>query len=326
MSIFNVRIPGLPITVVQADGNNVRPVTVDEFMISVAETYDVIVQPMEDRVSTIVAESTDRSGMGRATLAPRLGMSAEVPPLRPRPTLGMDDMGMGGMSHGSMGGMSSGSMAGMDHGAMGTGPGAGDAMSGMDMGSMDMGSMNMRDESLAPPDMEVGVGVDMIAMNPQDSAGKPPLGLEDVGHRVLVYTDLVALDPNPDPREPTRSMEIHLTGNMERFMWSFDGRKFSSIVEPIRFARDERVRVTLVNDTMMQHPIHLHGHFFEVVNGHPGRHPMKHTVNVLPGTKISFDLTADAPGDWAFHCHLDFHMHAGMFNVVTVRPLGGEAA
>src|SRR3546814_18841896 len=144
------------------------------------------------------------------------------------------------MLHGARCGMSAGSMAWMDQGAMGTGPGAGDAMSGMDMGSMDMGSMNMRDESLAPPDMEVGVGVDMIAMNPQDSAGKPPLGLEDVGHRVLVYTDLVALDPNPDPREPTRSMEIHLTGNLERFMWSLDGRQFSSTVEPLRFARQKR--------------------------------------------------------------------------------------
>ena len=190
---------------------------------------------------------------------------------------------------------------------------------------MDMGNMKMRDKSLAPADMEVGAGVDMIAMNPMDSAGKRGLGLENVNHRVLVYTDLVALDPNPDPRPPSRSLEIHLTGNMERYMWSFDGRKFSSIVEPIRFARNERVRVTLVNDTMMQHPIHLHGHFFEVITGNPGFHPRKHTVNVLPGSKISFDLTADAPGDWAFHCHLLFHMHAGMFNVVTVRPLDGAA-
>jgi FtsP/CotA-like multicopper oxidase with cupredoxin domain len=233
--------------------------------------------------------------MGRATLAPRLGMTAPVPPLRPRPTLGMDDMGMGGMDHGSM--------AGMDH-----------------------GEMNMRDPSKAPLGMEVGVGVDMIAPMPQDRTGHPGLGLTDVGHKALTYRDLVALDPNPDPRPPSRSLEIHLTGNMERFMWSFDGRKFSELVEPIRFARDERVRVTLVNDTMMQHPIHLHGHFFEVVNGHPGRHPRKHTVNVLPGSKITFDLTADAPGDWAFHCHLLFHMHAGMFNVVSIRPLDGAPA
>jgi len=310
MSIFNVRIPGLPMSVVQADGNNVRPVTVDEFMISVAETYDVIVEPTEDKAFTLVAESVDRSGMACGTLAPRMGMTAEVPALRPRPTLSMADMGMSAMNHSAMAGMDHGAMAGMET--------TGEAM--------DMGSMNMRDKSLVPPSVDVGVGVDMIAMNPQDSAGKLGLGLENVGHKVLVYTDLVALDPNPDTRPPSRSIEIHLTGNMERFMWSFDGRKFSSIVEPIRFARDERVRVTLVNDTMMQHPIHLHGHFFEVVTGNPGFHPRKHTVNVLPGSKISFDLTADAPGDWAFHCHLNFHMHAGMFNVVTVRPLdGGEA-
>jgi FtsP/CotA-like multicopper oxidase with cupredoxin domain len=287
MTVFNVRIPDLSMTVVNADSNDVRPVEVDELQISVAETYDVIVQPTEERAFTLVAESVDRSGMARATLAPRPGMTASVPPLRPRPTLGTDDMGMA-----------------MDH---------------------EFGAMNMRDKSLAPPGMQVGPGVDMIAMNPQDCAGKPGLGLEDVGHRVLVYADLVALKPNPDPRPPSRSLEIHLTGNMERYMWSFDGRKFSEVVEPIRFSRDERVRVTLVNDSMMQHPIHLHGHFFEVVNGHAGHHPMKHTVNVLPGTKIAFDLTADNPGDWAFHCHLLFHMHAGMFNVVTVRPLEGSA-
>ncbi len=316
MTIFNFRIPGLRMTVVQADGNDVRPVSVDEFQISVAETYDVIVEPQDDRAFTIVAESVDRSGMGRATLAPRMGMAAEVPPLRPRPVLGMDDMGMAGMQNSPMG-----AMAGMAHGG-GT---AGMDMGNMDMGNMEMGNMNMRDTSLAPPGMKVGVGVDMIAMDPQDAAGKPGLGLENAGHKVLVYTDLVALQPNPDQRLPSRSMQIHLTGNMERFMWSFDGRKFSEIVEPIRFARDERVRVTLVNDTMMQHPIHLHGHFFEVVNGHPGNHPRKHTVNVMPGSKITFDLTADNPGDWAFHCHLLFHMHAGMFNVVTVRPLEGGA-
>ncbi len=306
MTIFNFRIPGLRMTVVQADGNDVRPVSVDEFQISVAETYDVIVEPQDDRAFTIVAESVDRSGMGRATLAPRMGMAAEVPPLRPRPMLGMDDMGMAGMQNSPMG-----AMAGMAHGGGTAG--------------MEMENMNMRDTSLAPPGMKVGVGVDMIAMDPQDAAGKPALGLENAGHKVLVYTDLVALQPNPDQRLPSRSMQIHLTGNMERFMWSFDGRKFSEIVEPIRFARDERVRVTLVNDTMMQHPIHLHGHFFEVVNGHPGNHPRKHTVNVMPGSKITFDLTADNPGDWAFHCHLLFHMHAGMFNVVTVRPLEGGA-
>ena len=290
MTVFNVRIPGLPMTVVNADGNDVRPVEVDEFQISVAETYDVIVLPEDDRAFTLVAESVDRSAMARATLAPRPGMTADVPELRPRPTLSMSHTGMhstGGSQHGT----------GADHQSM---PGP-------------VGNVAM------------GPGVDMMAMNIGDAAGRRGLGLENVGHRVLVYTDLVALRPNSDTRHPSRSLEIHLTGNMERFMWSFDGRKFNEIVEPIRFARDERVRVTLVNDTMMQHPIHLHGHFFEVVNGHTGHHPMKHTVNVLPGGRITFDLTADNPGDWAFHCHLLYHMHAGMFNVVTVRPLDGTA-
>ena len=318
MSIFNVRIPGLPMTVVNADGENVRPIEVDEFQISVAETYDVIVRPPEDRAYTVVSEAIDRSGMGRATLAPRLGMTAEVPPLRQVPNLTMKDMGMGGM-----GGMDHGSMAGMDHSAMGHGPAA-----PMDHGSMDHGGMshNMRDPNNAPADMAVGVGVDMISPAPSNRLADRPQGLEDVDHRVLVYADLRALTPNRDRRAPSRTMEIHLTGNMERFMWGFDGRKFSEVVEPIRFELNERVRVTLVNDTMMAHPIHLHGHFFELVNGHDGHQPMKHTVNVAPGGKVTFDLTADAPGDWAFHCHLLMHMHAGMFNVVTVRPLDGAAS
>ena len=308
MSIFNIRIPGLSMTVVQADGENVRPVETDEFQISVAETYDVIVRPTEDRAYTIVSEAIDRSGMGRATLAPRPGMTAGVPPLREVPNLTMRDMGMGG------------GMDGMDHAAMGHAAPAGEA-------AMDHGAMDMRDPDNAPPDMAVGVGVDMIAMDPANRLGERPMGLEDVPHRVLVYTDLVSLTPNKDRRPPSRTMEIHLTGNMERFMWGFDGRKFSELVEPIRFERNERVRVTLVNDTMMAHPIHLHGHFFELVTGGPAGHqPLKHTVNVAPGSKVTFDLTADAPGDWAFHCHMLMHMHAGMFNVVTVRPLNGAAS
>ena len=338
MSIFNVRIPGLAMTVVNADGENVRPVEIDEFQISVAETYDVIVRPTEDRAYTIVSESVDRSGMGRATLAPRLGMTAEVPPLRRVPTLSMRDMGMGGMDHSGMAGMDHSGMAGMDHSAMGAASapaaggidhaamGHGTAQTGTATGGMAGMSHDMRDPNNAPPNMAVGVGVDMIAPMPANRLGDRPLGLEDEPHRVLVYTDLVSLSPNKDQRPPSRALEIHLTGNMERFMWGFDGRKFSEIVEPIRFERDERVRVTLVNDTMMAHPIHLHGHFFELVTGGPAGHqPLKHTVNVAPGGKVTFDLTADAPGDWAFHCHMLMHMHAGMFNVVTVRPLDGEA-
>ena len=320
MSIFNVRIPGLAMTVVQADGENVRPVEVDEFQISVAETYDVIVRPTEDRAYTIVSEAIDRSGMGRATLAPRPGMTAEVPPLRQVPNLTMRDMGMGSMDHGAMAGMDHAAMGGMAHGSASPDPASGD-------GAMSMAGMNMRDPDNAPPDMEVGVGVDMVSMDPANRLGERPTGLETVPHRVLVYTDLVSLQPNKDQRPPSRTMEIHLTGNMERFMWGFDGRKFSELVEPIRFERNERVRVTLVNDTMMAHPIHLHGHFFELVTGGPAGHqPLKHTVNVAPGGKVTFDLTADNPGDWAFHCHLLMHMHAGMFNVVTVRPMDGAAS
>lgn len=309
-TIFNFRIPGLPMTLVAADGINVRPVEIDEFQIGNAETYDVIVQP-RDEAYTIVAESIDRSGMGRATLAPRMGMTAPVPPLRERPTLSMADMGMGGMDHGSM--------SGSDHAAMGHGDTAQSSTTGMDHSNMDM-----RDGSKVS--FPVGVGVDMIAPNPVDRTGDPGIGLENVGHRVLTYRDLVALTPNPDRRVPTRSIEVHLTGNMERFMWSIDGERLSENPEPIRFARNERVRVTMVNDTMMTHPMHLHGHFFEVVNGHSGHHPFKHTVMVLPGGKLTFDLTADAPGDWAFHCHLLYHMHAGMMRVVTVRPLDGDVA
>jgi FtsP/CotA-like multicopper oxidase with cupredoxin domain len=294
-TIFNLRIPGLPMTVVATDGIPVRPVTIDEFQIGNAETYDVIVEPREDRAFTFVAETIDRSGMARATLAPRLGMTAPVPPLRERPTLTMKDMGMGSMDHGAHGG---GDHAQMNH--------------------------DMRDQSKVA--FPVGVGVDMIAPNPVDRTGDPGIGLENVGHRVLTYRDLVGLSPRPDPREPARNVEIHLTGNMERFMWSIDGEKFSENPEPIRFERNERVRMTLVNDTMMTHPMHLHGHFFEIVNGHGMHQPLKHTVMVMPGGKVSLDLTADAPGDWAFHCHLLYHMHAGMMRVVTVRPLDGAAA
>jgi CopA family copper-resistance protein len=314
MSIFNVRIPGLPMTVVQADGQNVRPVETDEFQISVAETYDVVVTPA-DRAYTLVAESIDRSGLGRATLAPRLGMVAPVPALRPRPTLTMKDMGMGGMDHSAMGhGGGAAPPCAPEHARMGhCTPG----------GGMDH---RMRDLSLLPPTVKRGPGIDMVAAMPVDRTGDRPLGLEDAPHRVLTYHQLAPLKPFPDRRLPTRQIDIHLTGNMERFMWSFDGTKLNGGIEPIRFERDERVRVNLINNSMMNHPIHLHGHFFEVVTGQPHGNPVKHTVNVMPGGKASFDLTADAPGDWAFHCHLLYHMHAGMMNVVKVRPLDAAEA
>ena len=305
-TIFNIRIPGLKLIVVATDGINVRPVEVDEFQIGNAETYDLIVVP-EDRAYSFVAEGIDRSGMGVATLAPRAGIRAEVPALRQRPTLTMADMGMGGMD-----------MGGMDMG----GAHAGHSMPGQN-GGMAM-DHDMRDKSKV--DFKVGPGVDMIAPMPVNRFDHPGIGLENVGHKVLTYKDLVSLTPNTDTRVPTRRIDIHLTGNMERFMWSMDGQKLSENPEPYRFARNERVRLRLINDTMMTHPMHLHGHFFEIVNGNPGHQPLKHTVRVSPGGFIDLDLTADAPGDWAFHCHLLYHMHAGMMRVVSVRPLEGGAA
>ena len=306
MSFFNIRIPGVRMSVVQADGKNVRPIEVDEFQIGTAETYDIVVEPTAE-AHTVVAEAMDRSGMAVATLTSRAGARAPVPSLRDPVLLTMTDMGHGGMDH-----------SGGDHSNMGHAPST---------GGMDHGSMKMRDTSSVPPDVAVGPGVDMVSANPADRMGDPGLGLDKVGHKVLTYRDLTALEPNDDPRKPSRHMQIHLTGNMERYMWSFDGRKFNAVADqPIRFAYNERVRVKLVNDTMMAHPIHLHGHFFELVNGADRMHqPQKHTVIVQPGGSATFDLTADEPGDWAFHCHLLYHMHAGMFQVVTVASPDGEA-
>ena len=306
MSFFNIRIPGVRMSVVQADGKNVRPIEVDEFQIGTAETYDIVVEPTAE-AHTVVAEAMDRSGMAVATLASRAGARAPVPSLRDPVLLTMTDMGHGGMDH-----------SGGGHSNMGHAPST---------GGMDHGSMKMRDTSSVPPDVALGPGVDMVSANPADRMGDPGLGLDNVGHKVLTYRDLTALEPNDDPRKPSRHMQIHLTGNMERYMWSFDGRKFNAVADqPIRFAYNERVRVKLVNDTMMAHPIHLHGHFFELVNGADRMHqPQKHTVIVQPGGSATFDLTADEPGDWAFHCHLLYHMHAGMFQVVTVASPDGEA-
>jgi CopA family copper-resistance protein len=331
-TIFNVRIPGLRLSVVAADGQDVRPVEVNEFQIGNAETYDVIIQPTEDRAFTLIAEAVDRSGMARATLAPRMGMSAPVPPLRQRPLATMKDMGMD-MSAMTQGATKTpvgpdGTMPGMDHPAAGQAtPGAAPVRPrGSDlMGDMGGMQMSMRDP-LNAPQAKMGPGVQTLSPLPKDRTGEPGQGLESVGHRVLVYKDLVALTPNPDTRAPSRALEIHLTGNMERFMWGFDGEKFSDkTTKPYPFRTGERVRVTLINDTMMTHPIHLHGHFFELIHGPAGYLPRKHTVNVAPGGKVTFDLTAE-PGDWAFHCHMLYHMHAGMFRVVTVRPLVGPTA
>jgi CopA family copper-resistance protein len=347
-SFFNVRIPGLPMTIIAADGQNVRPVEVDEFQIGTAEIYDVIIIPGSDEAYAVVAESMDRSGMALAMLASRPGARATVPALRDPPLLTMGDMGMdhgsGGMDHGAMskvapadaaatGGTAGAAMGATDHAAMGHGQPAGPAesadggMAGMAMGGMSMDGMKMRDTTLLPPDVAISPGVDMVSMAPVDKMGDPGLGLRDVPHRVLNYRMLTALEPNRDTREPSRLLELHLTGNMERYMWSFDGRMYSAVSDvPIRFAWNERVRVKLVNNTMMAHPIHLHGMFFELVNGESAAHqPRKNVVIVQPGASAQFDLTANEPGDWAFHCHLMYHMHGGMMQTVTVVGPGGGA-
>ncbi len=326
MSFFNIRIPGAKLTVVAADGIAVRPVEVEEFQIGTAETYDFLVEPKGEAMA-IVAESMDRSGMALAHLVTQPGARATVPALREPPLLTMADMGMGGMEHGGeMADMVHGAAhSGMDHSAMGHGPPPAKTDSA-EPRAHSMEGMNMRDTSLLPPDVDTGPGVDMVSMNPIDRMGDPGIGLDKVAHRVLTYNDLVALEPNRYASTPTRRMEIHLTGNMERYMWSFDGKKFSAVSDtPIRFAYNERVRIKLVNDTMMAHPIHLHGHFFELVNGAPSdRQPLKNVVIVQPGGTATFDLTANEEGDWAFHCHLLYHMHSGMFQIVTVAPKGQE--
>lgn len=301
MTNFNFRIPGLSMKIVQVDGQHVEPVEVDEFQIAVAETYDVIVEPTEAQAFGIIGEAIDRSGLVRATLAPASGMVGAVPKLRERPLLGMKDMGM-------------------DHQM----PAVLD-LSQPDT-SADHGAMKMRDPANAPG-VKMSPAVATISPMPADRVGDRPTGLENVDHRVLRYSDLKSLTPHPDAPAPSRSIDLHLTANMERYMWSLDGERLSERTEPLAFRHMERVRINLINDTMMPHPIHIHGHFFELVNGQdPAKQPLKHTVNVLPGGKIAIDLTADALGDWAMHCHMMFHMDMGMFRIVKVRHEEGAPA
>jgi CopA family copper-resistance protein len=357
-TFFNVRIPGLQMTVVAADGQNVQPVTVDEFQVAIAETYDVIVQPKADQAYTVFAEAIDRSGFARGTLAPRQGLAAPVPPLRERPLRTMVDMGMD-MGSMDMPGMGGGSMPGMDHGSM---PGmnrpapAPAAKPSMDHGNMP--GMNMPAAAPAPAPMagmnrgnmpgmnDPAMQMDMPGMNgpvngrhgpdthgPQNSMvadvqrnrlGEPGTGLENVAQRVLTYNDLKALEPSPDQRPPTREIVFHLTGNMEAFIWGMDGLKFSESGEQPKVRVGERVRITMVNDTMMEHPMHLHGVFMEIDNGAGVRKPHKHTINVKPAERVSFDFTYDEPGNFAFHCHVLYHMEMGMFRFLNVsgRPQG----
>ena len=356
MTIFDVRIPGVPMSIVQTDGNDIEPVTVDEFRISVAETYDAIVQPQDASAFTIFAQSEDRTGYARATLAPRIGMTAPIPPMDPCPKLTMVDMGMGnnsGMKMGNMPGMKmdTGAAEKKDTGStMENMPGMkmGNDMSGIDMGNMpgDNGAgpatgsrghplampfpqPGPHTNAMSPPTMpgnpippkpvalHLGPEVDNIAKMPADRLADPGNGLSGLGRRVLTYSDLRARYRGVDPRPPSREIEIHLTGNMERFIWGFNGVKFSS-AEPIELKLGERVRFILINDTMMEHPIHLHGLWSELENGHGELQPYKHTINVKGGERLSYLVSADTPGRWAYHCHLLYHMESGMFRTVVV--------
>jgi CopA family copper-resistance protein len=312
MTYFDVRVPGLKMTVVQADGQNVQPVTVDEFRIAVAETVDVIVEPAGQDAFTIFAQSMDRTGFARGTLAVREGLTAPVPESDPRVLLTMADMGHGGMGH---------DMSAMQKPA--------------DKAAADPHAGHAMPQKPAPPDPHAGHVmpsggmqqhpvsesrnplVDMQTMMPTSRLDDPGIGLRDNGRRVLTYADLKSTFEDPDGREPGRTLELHLTGHMERFAWSFDGIKFAD-AEPLQLTYGERLRVVLVNDTMMTHPIHLHGMWSDLEDDEGRFHVRKHTIDMPPGTKRSFRLRADALGRWAFHCHLLFHMEAGMFREVRV--------
>lgn len=298
MTHFDVRIPGLKMTVVAADGQYVRPVSVDEFRIATAETFDVIVEPTGQDAFTIFAQDMGRTGYVSGTLAVREGLRAPVPAVDPKPILTMDDMGHGGMGGGghdmssmSGGSMENSSMEGMDHGA---------------------GGMQQHPASESNNPL-----VDMQTMAPTAKLDDPGIGLRDNGRRVLTYADLKSTFPDPDGREPGRTIELHLTGHMERFAWSFDGIKFSS-AEPLVLKYGERVRIVLVNDTMMTHPIHLHGVWSDLEDADGNFQVRKHTIDMPPGSKRSYRVRADALGRWAYHCHLLYHMEAGMFREVRI--------
>ena len=340
MTYFDVRIPGLKMTVVAADGQNVHPVTVDEFRIAVAETFDVIVEPSGQDAFTIFAQSMDRTGYARGTLAVREGLSAPVPDPDPRPLLTMADMGHGSMGHdtGAMGQAAAAQPADPHAGhtmppqapaapdphaghttppqTPAPDPHAGHAMpqtpdphAGHNMAGMDM--------QPHPPTEDGNPLVDMQAMRPSSRLDDPGIGLRDNGRRVLTYADLRSLFDDPDGREPGRTIELHLTGHMERFAWAFDGLKFSQ-ARPIELTYGERLRIVLVNDTMMTHPIHLHGMWSDLEDDAGRFHVRKHTIDMPPGSRRAYRVTADALGRWAYHCHLLYHMEAGMFREVRV--------
>jgi CopA family copper-resistance protein len=339
-TFFDVRIPGLAMTVVEASGQNVKPVETDELRIAVAETYNVIVQPADDRPYSVFAESMDRSGYASGTLAPRLGMTGPVPPRRKRPVLTMADMGMDhgsgekntdheSMGHGSAkeaSATASGSQGHEGHDMGAAAPPARATATGGDVARYAVAGA-VRTEGLRAPGTLPGMvqhdrnthgpGNAAIPMMVRSRLSEPGIGLGEDGWRVLVYTDLRALEKRADFKAPERELELHLTGNMERFMWSINGVPFSES-KPIPFTHGERLRLTMVNDTMMNHPMHLHGMWMELENGHGEMIPRVHTVNVKPAERVSLLITADAVGPWAFHCHMLYHMEVGMFRIVQV--------
>ncbi|MEQ1760659.1 MAG: copper resistance system multicopper oxidase [Vicinamibacterales bacterium] len=313
MSYFDVRIPGLKMTVVAADGQYVHPVTVDEFRIATAETFDVIVEPSGQDAFTIFAQSNDRTGYAAGTLAVQAGLQAPIPQLDPRPMVTMADMGHGSPAH-DMSAMAPVAAPGPESPAAvppPTDPPAADPHAGHNMAAM--GSATQQH----PASEEGNPLVDMQATAPTSRLDDPGIGLRENGRRVLTYADLKSAFADPDGRDPGRTVELHLTGHMERFAWSFDGVRFAD-AEPLRLTYGERLRVVLVNDTMMTHPIHLHGMWSDVEDDNGQFHLRKHTVDMPPGTKRSYRVTADALGRWAYHCHLLFHMEAGMFREVRV--------
>ena len=303
MTFFDVRIPGLKMTVVASDGQYIQPVTVDEFRIGVAETYDVLIEPSSEQAYTVFAQSIGRSGYARGTLTPDMSLSGEIPELDAVPSLTHTDMGM---NHSNMPGMDMSSMEGMDH----------SNMPGMDHSGMQVVADTPTPEKVTHAKTEFGPHVDMRADTPMVRLNDPGVGLRNNGRRVLTYADLASLRLTRDRREPEREIELHLTGNMARYMWSINGVKFADS-EPLKMKYGERLRITLVNDTMMNHPMHLHGLWSELETGDSRHLAKKHTVVVQPGSKISYLVTADALGNWAYHCHLLYHM-PGMFRKVVV--------
>jgi CopA family copper-resistance protein len=330
MTIFDVRIPGLKMTIVASDGQNIQPVSVDEFRMGVAETYDVVVEPDTDQAYCIFAQSIDRSGFAVGNLTSDLSLIAQIPQLDDAAVLAHSDMGMNmsGMDM-SMPDMKMPNKSGMDHSAHNMMPEMkADTLMNMskmpDMNKMTAGMLGLAgfgsNNEIKHLNTEFGPHVDMRVDAPRSGLNDPGIGLRKnqqlFGRKVLSYADIAGLTPTMDKREPTREIQLHLTGNMSRYMWSVNGIKFSD-AEPLHLKYGERVRITLVNDTMMIHPMHLHGMWSELETGNADFIPKKHTVLVQPGSKISYLVSADALGSWAYHCHLLYHM-PGMFRKVIV--------